>query len=406
MKRFFKTLCIVCCILSAVVFSFVIYGEVKVPDSLTVASDEEISFGGLFRAESEYSESKEVFVPAGENAERQSQVKFLNVFPVKKSLIKTTGRQYVIPGGEIIGIRIYTDGVIVVSADNVQTPDGIVNPGKGAGLEPGDIIKSVNGTETNSAAELNAQISKSSGEGLKLSVSRAGRVFDTVITPVYSDPDSRFRCGLWVRDSTAGLGTVTYIDPQNGTYGALGHGICDTDTGIIIPTGEGNVLSAQLNGCIKGQSGKTGELQGSFGKNTLGDLKLNCQNGIFGKYTAETPSDGLIEVAEANEIRTGPAQIIATVDNSGKKYYDIEIERINYDVSDGSHNFTIKVTDEELINLSGGIVQGMSGSPIIQDGRLAGAVTHVFLNDPQYGYGIFARTMLDTDRSINNSSAA
>lgn len=406
MKKVFKTLSVVCFVLSIVIFSFVIYGTVSIPDRLTVADEGEEKIGGLFEIDLKSSGTKEVFVSADAQSQSTSEVKFLKIIPVKKTLVKATDRQHVIPGGELMGIRIYTDGVIVVSADNVQTSDGIINPGKGAGLEPGDIIKSVNGERTDTAAALNSMIAQSKGAELKLTVSRSGKSFDTVITPVYSDNDAKFRCGLWVRDSTAGLGTVTYIDPVNKTYGALGHGICDTDTGIIIPAGSGNVLSAHLNGCIKGQSGKTGELQGSFGKSILGDLQINCSSGIYGSYTTDIPDVDCVEVAEANEIRTGPAQIIATVSGSGKKYYDIEIERISYDVSDGSHNFTLKVTDEELIATSGGIVQGMSGSPIIQDGRLIGAVTHVFLNDPKHGYGIFARTMLDTDRSLRLGNAA
>lgn len=406
MKKVFKTLSIICFAVSVIVFSFVVYGTVSIPDRITVADEGEEQIGGLFEIDLQSSGTREVFVSAGAQGQRMSQVRLLKVIPVKKTLVKTTNRQYVIPGGELLGIRIYTDGVIIVSADNVQTENGIINPGKGAGLQPGDIIKSVNGEKMDSAAALNAMIAESSGNKLQLTVTRAGENFDTAITPVYSANDAKFRCGLWVRDSTAGLGTVTYIDPANKTYGALGHGICDTDTGIIIPAGSGNVLSAHLNGCIKGQSGKTGELQGSFGKSILGDLQINCANGIYGSYTAEIPDVDMVEVAEANEIRTGPAQIIATVSGSGKKYYDIEIERISYDVSDGSHNFTLKVTDDELIETSGGIVQGMSGSPIIQDGRLIGAVTHVFLNDPKHGYGIFARTMLDTDMALRLDNAA
>ncbi len=405
MKKFFKISAVICCVLSICVFSLIIYGDIIIPDSLTVGAGCDMTVSHIFSVTDE-STLKEVSVFSSDGNTMTGQTKLFNVFPVKNNSLNVTESDYVIPGGEIIGIRMYTDGVIVVSADSIETADGIVNPGKGAGIQSGDIIKTVNGIKCSSVSVLNEQISSNNGKAISLTVLRDGKTFETSITSVYCTTDSKYRCGLWVRDSTAGLGTLTYVDPKNKTYGALGHAICDTDTGIIFPAGQGNILSAVFNGCIKGQSGKTGEIQGSFGREILGDLTLNCDNGIFGSYSALTDSGKIVKVAKMDEIEEGKAQIIATVDSGEKKYYDVQIERISYDVSDGSHNFTIKVTDNELIETTGGIVQGMSGSPIIQNGMLVGAVTHVFLNDPQYGYGIFAQTMIDTDRGVNLKDAA
>ncbi len=405
MKKIIKITAAVCSILSICVFSLIIYGDIIVPDSLTVGAGCDMTVSHIFSVTDE-SKDKEVSVFSSGGESRTGQTRLFNVFPVKNNSLNVTDSDYVIPGGEIIGIRIYTDGVIVVSADSIETADGIVNPGKGAGIQSGDIIKSVNGIKCDSVSVLNEQISANNGNAISLTVQRNGKSFETSITSVYCITDSKYRCGLWVRDSTAGLGTLTYIDPENKTYGALGHAICDTDTGIVFPAGQGNILSAVFGGCIKGQSGKTGEIQGSFGREILGNLTLNCDNGIFGDYSALTGNEKTVKVAKMDEIEEGAAQIIATVDSGEKKYYDVQIERISYDISDGSHNFTIKVTDGELINATGGIVQGMSGSPIIQNGMLVGAVTHVFLNDPQYGYGIFAQTMIDTDRGVNLKDAA
>lgn len=405
MKKFFKITGIICSLLSICVFSLIIYGDIIVPDSLTVGADCDMTISHIFSVKND-EKIKEVSVFSQDSDVRTGQTKLFDVFPVKRNSLKVTDNSYVIPGGEIIGIRMYTDGVIVVSADSIETADGIVSPGKGAGIRSGDIIKKVNGIKCDSVSVLNSQIAQNNGKAVSLTVLRNGETFETSITSVYCITDSKYRCGLWVRDSTAGLGTLTYIDPENKTYGALGHAICDTDTGILFPAGQGNILTAVFNGCVKGQSGKTGEIQGSFGREILGDLTLNCDNGIFGSYSALTDGHKTVKVAKMDEIEEGDAQIIATVDSGEKKYYNVKIERISYDVSDGSHNFTIKVTDEKLIETTGGIVQGMSGSPIIQNGMLIGAVTHVFLNDPQYGYGIFAQTMIDTDRGVNLKDAA
>ena len=224
--------------------------------------------------------------------------------------------------------------------------------------------------------------------------------YDYILTPVYSETEGKYRCGLWLRDSTAGIGTLTYADPLNGMFATLGHAICDSETKSVLPVGEGDILSAEISGITKGDKGITGQIKGNFGNEILGSLLENNEFGVYGTFSDKDIMYGeLVPVASQTEIKAGNAQILCNADGNGIESYDIEIEKITYSQSKTSRSMVIEITDEDLIGKTGGIVQGMSGSPIIQDGMLVGAVTHVFLNDPTRGYAIFAETMLsESDR--------
>ena len=215
------------------------------------------------------------------------------------------------------------------------------------------------------------------------------------LTPVYSKESEKYKLGIWVRDNTAGIGTLTFIKSDDGMFGGLGHGIYDIDTGELLPLSRGIVTDVSVTGIIKGSAGKPGEIRGYLKQNKTGALITNCDCGVFGVFTPspEISKEKLLPIAFRSEVKCGPATIRCTLDEGGIKEYGIEILNINHD-SQGTKCFTVHVTDSALLEKTGGIVQGMSGSPIIQDGKLVGAVTHVMVNDPTTGYGIFIENML------------
>ena len=229
---------------------------------------------------------------------------------------------------------------------------------------------------------------------MTIEAQRGGKEFTAVLTPVYSEIDGLYKGGLWVRDSTAGIGTLTFYEPESGRFGGLGHGICDVDTNELMPLGSGEILPVAISGIVPGQRGAAGELQGYFSSDAaIGEMSANTETGVYGTLYQSPQQGETLPIAMKQQVHAGKAQILATIDGQGPQYYDIEIESVNYDENKITKNLVIKVTDSHLLERTGGIVQGLSGSPIIQDNRLAGAVTHVLVNNPQKGYGIFAETM-------------
>ena len=316
--------------------------------------------------------------------------------PVRNVSISVAPEYVLYPGGQSIGAALNTKGVLVVGTSDLSEK----NPAKEAGIKEGDMILSVNGQEIQGATHLTEVVAKSPEGALKVLYSREGRERTCSLTPVKDKVDGRMRLGLWVRDSTAGVGTLSFFDPQTQYYGALGHAISDVDTGITLPVKEGNVLRSTVVGIRKGEKGNPGELQGSFlrDQQVLGDIRLNNSLGIFGKIDAPMVNplypDGL-PIASQAKVRIGPATILTTLDGEGVKEYQVEIVRVARQASAAQKSMTLKVTDPTLLERTGGIVQGMSGSPILQDGRIVGAVTHVFVNDPTQGYGVFIEWMLE-----------
>ena len=304
-------------------------------------------------------------------------------------------RQLLVPGGDAFGIKVYASGVMVVGTADIETPQGVKNPATDAGVRVKDIITAVDGVPINTVEDLSARLQNCDGAPVTVTLQREDKSFDAVITPVCSI-DGKFQVGLWVRDSTAGIGTVTFYDPASGWFGGLGHAICDVDTGEIIPIDSGTVVGAKVLDVRKGVKGSAGELIGIFDDNQqLGSLKINCNVGVFGQAEQSDAWGGeAIPIAFKEEIREGPAQIICAASGQPQTY-DIEITRVMTATGANGKSMAIEVVDPDLIALTGGIVQGMSGSPILQDGRLVGAVTHVMLGDPTCGYGIFMESMLE-----------
>lgn len=296
----------------------------------------------------------------------------------------------VIPSGECVGVKLYTDGLVVVDTTTVTAKDGTtVDIASGYGIEKGDIIKKLNGERMLSNEMITERLRELSGSDVTLTISHNNRERDITVTP--ADTEDGPKLGLWLRDSTAGLGTITcYTDDG---FAALGHGICDIDTGNIMPVGRGIIQGCTILAVTKSSDGAPGAMTGDIDGSELGTITANTDHGLFGTLAAE-PEGQSVEVAEKSEVKCGEAKILADIDGEGVKEYSIEIKRISPPVF-GTKDMVIKVTDEELINKTGGIVQGMSGAPIIQNDKLAGAVTHVFVNDSTSGYAILAEHMLE-----------
>ncbi len=302
-------------------------------------------------------------------------------------------RKTVIAGGELIGLKLKTKGVVIVGTEKFECENGMADPSAEAGILVGDIIVSIDGQEVYNNIELSTIIENSAGKTLNFNILRNGNSLCLNFTPVKSSLTGLYKGGLWVRDSTGGIGTLTYTDLESGTIATLGHGIYDVDTKELLPVDSGEVYSAKLNGVKKGTGGTAGELIGSIGSENYGEITVNCENGVYADSYYIAHSDDVYPVAYPEEITTGKAQIISTVAGNTKKYYDIEIKKI--DTDSDNKNLIVEVTDDELLDITGGIVQGMSGSPIIQNDMIVGAVTHVFLNDPTKGYGIIIENMLE-----------
>lgn len=258
-----------------------------------------------------------------------------------------------------------------------------------------DLIRSVDGQVIDSNQSLQDAIADSNGVPVTVTLERGEETCTVTLTPAYAAADNRYEAGIWVRDSSAGIGTITFYEPETGSFGGLGHPICDADTGDILPFGSGEAAAVTISQVVKGVSGSPGMLQGSFSDETsLGELVCNNRCGVFGTLYHNPSAEDAVPMALKQEIETGPAQILCTVSGDTPKAYDVMLEEIDYSGTDSTRNMTVCVTDPELLEITGGIVQGMSGSPILQNGRLVGAVTHVFVDDPTRGYGIFCENMV------------
>lgn len=297
-------------------------------------------------------------------------------------------------GGQSFGVKFYSDGVIIINFESYYDGMKYVCPAKESGLKINDVITQANGKSIKSNEELMLILSNSNGKEVNLKINRNNNIIDKKVIPV-KNTAGMYLIGAWVRDSCAGIGTITYYDEQNNYFAALGHGICDNDTSYLLPLEHATVLSASISGISKSSCGKAGSLNGYFKDETLGKLTMNTSIGIFGKPEENySYKQNKVELAQTNEIKVGKASILTTIQGNNVEEFDIEITRICNKNKDSNENFVIKITDDRLIEECGGIVQGMSGSPIVQNGKLVGAVTHVFLNKPEEGFGIAIQNMV------------
>ena len=308
------------------------------------------------------------------------------------------GERMLIPLGRAVGIKLFSDGVIVVGMSDIDTGDGAANPARTCGLRTGDIITHINSEEVDSIEEVRGLLQKLEGEAMSIRAIRGDKQVQMTAQAVLCAADGNYKLGAWIRDSMAGIGTMTYYDPATGAFGALGHGVSDHDTALLMPLDAGSILYAEVAGVQKGEAGAPGLLQGAFKTNRdLGTLSANTQCGIFGRLDDRSMVRGLtpLPVAHREEISAGPATILSNISGDEVKEYSIEIIKIFAENPSDPRDFMVRVTDPALLAATGGVVQGMSGSPIIQDGKLVGAVTHVLLNEPTKGYGVLMETMLN-----------
>lgn len=328
-------------------------------------------------------------VPGGDKY--SLDVKLFNLIPVKTVDVSVMPKTYLIPSGEAVGVKLFTDGVLVVGIGDVKDENGkVFYPARDAGILVGDRILSVNGKTLEDTDDFTDAVNEADGEAVLL-VARENKRLKVKLNAICSGETGNYKVGLWVRDSTAGIGTLTFYNPENGTFGALGHGICDSDTKDLMVVKKGSINECRIRSVIKGENGIAGELSGEFSGNEIGRITENTEEGIAGTAVLE-PTGEPIPAATRTEVTKGPAKILCDVDESGPQSYRIEITKVSQ--RKGGKNLVLKVSDERLIQKTGGIVQGMSGSPIIQNGKIVGAVTHVFVNDPTRGYGIFIEEML------------
>ncbi|MBG9590414.1 SpoIVB peptidase [Cytobacillus firmus] len=323
-------------------------------------------------------------------------------FPIKKVDVNVLKDFKVIPGGQSIGVKLNTVGVLVVGHHQVNTAEGKASPGETAGIKIGDIITEINGKKIEKMSDVAPFVQEAgkSGKPLQIIVSRESGKVKTELTPLKENGEETYKLGLYIRDSAAGIGTMTFYHPESKKYGALGHVISDMDTKKPIVVEDGQIVRSTVTSIEKGSNGNPGEKLARFSsdKEIIGNIVRNSPFGIFGELNRDMKNgifDKPMPIALSHQVKEGAAQILTVVDNDEVQLFDIEIVSTIPQKFPATKGMVIKVTDQKLLDKTGGIVQGMSGSPIIQDGRIIGAVTHVFVNDPTSGYGVHIEWMLN-----------
>ncbi len=335
---------------------------------------------------------------AGENI-GESQIVFnIAGIPVKKTKVKVLNELKVIPGGQSIGVQLNTLGALVVGYNKVQSQDGLGSPGEEAGIQIGDIISEINGVQITNMDDVSKAL-KNAGQGeTNIKIIRDKKEMTLNIKPLKDVNDQTYKLGLYIRDSASGIGTLTFYEPKSGKYGALGHVISDSDTKSPIIVKDGTIYRSTITSIDKGSNGSPGEKLAHFTSDNqeIGSIESNTPFGIFGKMYVpfESNYDEGLSVAVSAEVKKGPAEILTVIDGKKVEKFSVEVISSIPQKFPATKGLIIKITDPKLLEKTGGIVQGMSGSPIIQNGKIIGAVTHVFVNDPTSGYGVHIEWML------------
>lgn len=341
-----------------------------------------------------------------DQGEAEIKLKLLGFIPVKNYNINVVDRPMLIPGGNAIGVRLNTKGVLIVAVTDVIGIDGKRNsPAKEAGLKVGDNIIEINGTKIKDAQHFVNMLNEIKDSKIKIRIQRNKGEFVTETVPIQSIQDNCYRLGIWVRDKTSGIGTLTYLDYNNNSFGALGHGIVDLDTGDLLPVDEGKIMGANISKIEQGKKGSPGEIRGAFYEtdNIIGDIDVNSEFGIYGNISSSYLDKNLkepIQIGFKDEVKEGKAYILSTLDKEKVEKFEVEITKLEAQSKAQQKSMILKIVDEKLLNKTGGIVQGMSGSPIIQNNKLIGAITHVFINDPTKGYGLYIEWMLQEKEKL------
>lgn len=335
-----------------------------------------------------------------ERAGTEAVVSLFGVLPLKKVRVEIWPQMDLIPMGTAVGIDIRTDGILVLGLGEVTEADGThKSPAKGV-LYSGDRIYKIDGERIRGKQEMMERIAACQGRSLLLDIERGGNEMQVTVQPVRG-ADGSYKIGLWIRDRAQGIGTLTYVDPESGQFGAVGHGMMDVDLKELLPVGEGTICRAVISRVKKGDVGEPGEIVASLSRNTLGNVEKNTECGLFGTYTGEC-STASIPVAFRDQVSDGDVKILCTLEGMEPRWYDARIQRVSM-IASQNIGFTVEITDPALVEKTGGIIQGMSGSPIMQNGCLIGAVTHVLVQDPGKGYGIYIEDMLS--QHLDNKAA-
>ena len=332
------------------------------------------------------------------------ELSLMGVLPLKTVQANVIPRTEIVAGGIAVGVSMDTRGIMVLGTGYVNgTENKVYEPAKGI-LQAGDMILQAGGKILKNKEDLMQVVEQNGEKSMEFLVDRNGVQQTVAITPVFSQEDNSCKIGIWVRDSTQGIGTITYFNPDNNTFGALGHGVYDVDTQELMQIKNGQITQSSIIDVKKGEKGEPGALTGNVGRDlVLGSIAINTEVGIYG-----TVEDGKqsyftgkkLPIALQQDIKEGKASILSNIEGEEVKEYDVEIESVNRYSKNESKGMVIKITDEELLSKTGGIVQGMSGSPILQNDKIVGAVTHVFVNEPTKGYGIFIENMLKAEKAI------
>lgn len=314
-------------------------------------------------------------------------VKFLDKFTIKKVEANVIPKTKVVPLGSTIGLKLHTDGVLVVGMSEVKNINNEKNkPYEKSKIKEGDMIVEVNGVAITNTNDLIQTVNESKGNKLSIKYKRDNQTYEDEMMPSQTSA-TEYKLGLWVRDTAAGIGTISFYEPETKNFAALGHGILDIDTRELISISNGEITTANIVSIAKGEKGLPGEIRGSLiGQNTIGNISKNTELGIYGKINNigifNVSNNDAVEVALRDEIKEGKATVVCTLENNNKKEYEVEIQKIYINNNSDNKSMLVKITDEDLLNKTGGIIQGMSGSPILQNGKLVGALTHVLVSDP------------------------
>lgn len=332
----------------------------------------------------------------------------VNHYDKAREVMSVVSERVLVPGGQSVGIKMDVKGVLIVGLEEIETENQIVSPGYDAGIQIGDMIISINGIPVYYAQDvadiINGRNEQNISSPLLVKILRKEEEMNVEVLPVKDKNTKKYKVGLWVKEKIAGIGTLTFYDPKTNSFAALGHGIYETKTGTLLDAGEGQLLKTEVKSIKEGEEGKPGEIRGIFygGENPLGDVLKNSKFGIYSKGTDLSifKESKPMVLGYPSQVKEGDAYILTTINGNKVESFDIKITKVNRQAKADSKSMEIKVTDDRLLQYCGGIVQGMSGSPIIQNNRIVGAVTHVFINNPTRGYGIFAEWMVDECEKI------